>query len=147
MMRNLFFMTFPVLVACAPVTQLEPVPESSDTTETVGAPPPPANARTIEQFDTTTEAERAAAASPSSGGTRLGETVATLGDAATPGFWVETPLVSDVTSGRVVNTGNGKSVEVELRPVDGGSSRVSLAALRLLEAPLTELVTLEVFGI
>ena len=113
--------------------------------ETTAAPPPPANARTIEQFDTTTEAERVAAAS-SSGGEKVGETVATLGDAATPGFWVETSLVDAVTSGRVVNTANGKSVDVELRPLDSGSSRISLAALRVLEAPLTELLALEVFS-
>jgi len=110
-----------------------------------GPPPPPATARTVEQFDTTTEEERAAAAAPVSGGRSLGTTVATLGNAADPGFWLETSLVTEIATGRLVNPVNGKEVEVQLRPFDGGSSRISLAALRLLEAPLTELVTLEVF--
>lgn len=145
-MRYLTYLSCFVLLGCAPVAQTEPQPETSGT-EGVTAPAPPSNARTVEQFDTTTQEERVAAATPSAGGARLGETVASLGDAATPGFWVETPLVDGVTPGRVVNTGNGMSVEVELRPVDGASSRVSLAALRLLEASLTELVTLEVFGL
>ena len=144
-MRYLIFPIFLGLSACAPMAQIEPRPGQAEADDTASAPPPPRDARTVEQFDTTSAAERVAAASPSSGGARLGETVASLGDAATPGFWMETPLVDEVAPGRVVNPANGKSVEVELRPVDSGSSRVSLAALRLLEAPLTELVTLEVF--
>ncbi len=140
-MKYALFFPLAVLMACAPVTETaapeETVPEAT-------APPPPPNARTVEQFDTTTEAERVAAAAPSAGGQRLGETVATLGDVAAPGFWVETPMVDSVTNGRVVNKANDKSVEVELRPVTG-SSRISLAAMRLLDASLTELVTLEVF--
>lgn len=143
-MRFAVFPMFLGFLACAPLAQIEPVPNDTEVSATVTAPPPPASARTVEQFDTTSEAERVAAAAPSAGGARLGEVVATLGDAATPGFWVETPLVDTVTTGRAVNVANGKSVEVELRPVQG-STRVSLAALRLLEAPLTELVTLEVF--
>ena len=127
------------------MAQIEPAPETVSPGETGIAPAPPANARTVEQFDTTTKAERVAAAAPSSGGSRLGKTVASLGDAATPGFWVETSLVDAVTPGRVENTANGKSVEVELRPMEG-SSRVSLAALRVLEAPLTDLVTIAVYS-
>ena len=145
-MRYLTFATCFVLLGCAPLVQTEPQPESlAPNGEGIQAPAPPPSARTVEQFDTTTQEEREAAVSTAAVGSRLGETVATLGDAASPGFWVATPLVERVTSGRVVNTANGKSVEVELRPVTGGSSRVSLAALRLLDAPLTELVTLEVF--
>ena len=100
----------------------------------------------MEEFDTTTAEERREAAAPSSGGNFLGEAVATLGDAAAPGFWVETPLVSETATGRLRYPKTGRSVEVELRPAGGGSTRVSLAAMRLLDAPLTELVTLEVFG-
>ena len=133
------------LTACAPLAQVEPASKPAEPGEVGGAPLPPENARTVEQFDTTTEAERVAAMAPSSGGARLGETVASLGDAATPGFWVETSLVDVVTPGRVENAGNGKSVEVELRPVEG-SSRVSLAALRVLDAPLTDLVTLAIYS-
>lgn len=110
-----------------------------------GAPPPPRDARTIEDFDTTTQEERQAAASPSSSGSLLGTTVVTLGDAALPGFWIETPLVSAPGKGRLRYPQTGRSVEVELRPASGGSSRASLPALRLLDAPLTELVTLEVY--
>ena len=142
-MRYANFPFFLALGACGPLADLAPAPKAPEPFEGAGPPPPPKNARTIEQFDTTTEAERVAAAS-SSGGQKLGQTVASLGDAAMPGFWVETSLVEAVSLGRVVNTGNGKSVDVELRPV-AGSSRVSLAALRVLEAPLTDLVTIEVY--
>jgi hypothetical protein len=144
----LIFSAVLLLSACAefPVlTQIEPQDAAAEAPE--GATPtPPPNARTVEQFDTTTEEQRAAAAAPSAGGRSLGTTVASLGNAADPGFWMETSLVSDVTLGRVVFPVNGKEVEVELRSSDGGSSRISLAALRLLEAPLTELVTLEVYA-
>ena len=136
-----------LLSACAAFDQLETAdqdPLQVEDTETA-APPPPSNARTVEQFDTPTEEQREAATQVSTGGTLLGETVATLGDAASPGFWIETPLVDAPGTGRIVYGANGNSVEVELRPIEGGSSRVSLAALRLLEAPLTDLVTLEVY--
>ena len=110
-------------------------------------PPPPEDARTIEDFDTTTVEQREAATSTTieQDLNSLGTTVASLGDAASPGFWLETSLVSAPTPGRVRNPATGRTVSVELRPLAGGSSRISLAALRLLEAPLTELVTLEVF--
>lgn len=115
------------------------------------APKPPANARTVEQFDTTTPQERAeAAAAPQPAGERrLGETVASLGDVSKPGFWLETPLVSAPAQGRVVYPGSGKSAQVELIPIDGpatAGSRLSLAAMRLLEAPLTDLPTIEVYS-
>lgn len=146
-MRILVFFAFLGLTACAQFPQFGGLSGPEPEAPTIeGPPPPPPNARTVEQFDTTTEEERVAAATPSSGGARLGETVASLGDATSPGFWVQTPLVSEIAQGRVVNPVNGRSVSVELRPVDGGSTRVSLAAMRLLEAPLTELVTLELFG-
>lgn len=146
-MKKLIFLSFLGLSACAQFPQLGGTTGTEPEAPTIeGPPPPPPNARTVEQFDTTTEEERVAAASPTSGGARLGETVASLGDATMPGFWVQTELVSDVREGRVVNPANGKSVAVELRPAEGGSTRVSLAAMRLLEAPLTELVTLELFN-
>lgn len=113
------------------------------------APPPPKNAVTVEQFDTTSAAERAeAAAPPTSGNIRLGTTVASLGDPSDPGFWAETGLVDRITPGRLEYPAAGTSVQVELRP-SGGSpgagTRVSLPALRVLNAPLTELPTLVVF--
>jgi hypothetical protein len=116
---------------------------------TVSSPVPSTSARTEEEFDTTTEAERIAAASapPAQGEKGLGKTIASLGNAADPGFWVRTPLVDDVAQGRVV-AGNGNSAQVELRPSNGdnsGGSEASLATLRLLDVPLTELVPLDVF--
>lgn len=112
---------------------------------------PPTGARTAEALDTTTAAERveAAAAPAEPAGERLlGETIASLGDVTRQGFWLETPLVSSPGQGRVLFPGSGKSAQVELIPIDGpatAGSRISLAAMRLIEAPLTDLPTLEVF--
>ncbi|MCF6445274.1 D-galactarate dehydratase [Nereida sp. MMG025] len=115
-------------------------------------PPPPTSARTVEQFDTSTAQERAevvqAAAKPPEDTTEraLGSTIATLGSPTDPGFWLATPLVSEVAEGRV--TYQGKSVVVELRPIDGpatAGSRLSLPAMRLIGAPLTGLPEVQVF--
>lgn len=111
----------------------------------------PAGATTADAFDTTTEAERAAARSapqPASAA-RLGRTVATLGNPADPGFWIETPLVTSVQPGRVVAVATGEAVAVQLRPIDGpasAGSRISLPALRLLGVGLTGLHELDVFA-
>lgn len=89
----------------------------------------------------------AAATTPSDG--RLGNTVASLGDPGEDGFWLKTPLVSAPTPGRVVYVASGRSVQVELRPLDGaagGGSEISMAAMRLLDAPLTGLPELVVYG-
>lgn len=135
--------------ACAEFPDLRPAPaapQPPSIESPAGVELPPVDAVTVEDFDTTTEAQREEAiAAPATGGNSLGTTVASLGDAAIPGFWLETPLVSAPTTGRVRNPATGRTVQVDLRPIGGGSSRISLAALRLLEAPLTELVTLEVF--
>ena len=122
--------------------------------DTTPPPPPPPNARTVEDFDTTSAEERAAAvAAPpvaeTQGERRLGTTIASLGSPADPGIWFKTPLVSEVTQGRVEYPVNGKSVNVELRPSGGepgSGSQISLAAMRLLEAPLTGLPELVVFA-
>ncbi|MFD0980740.1 D-galactarate dehydratase [Tropicimonas aquimaris] len=123
--------------------------------ETVAAEPaaavPSPTALTPEQFDTTTGEQRAAAAAaaPVSGESRLGTTIASLGDPADPGFWAETGLVSEVRQGRLEYPATGKSVAVELRPsggAPGSGTRVSLPALRVLEAPLTDLPELVVYG-
>ena len=112
---------------------------------------PPEGARTAEALDTTTAAERAkAAAAPAepAGERRLGETIASLGDVTRQGFWLETPLVSAPSQGRVLFPATGKSAQVELIPIEGpatAGSRISLAAMRLIEAPLTDLPSLEVF--
>lgn len=114
--------------------------------------PPSAAARTVEQFDTTTQAERQAAVVAASApveGASLGRTVASLGDPAKPGIWLETPLVAKAGPGRVVYPGSGKSVLVDLIPINGpktAGSRMSLAAMRLIDAPLTGLPEVEVFS-
>jgi len=102
-------------------------------------------ARTPDQFDTTTAADREAAAAVDAGGQDLGQTTATLGDPTQPGFWLETPLVTEVTQGRI--SYHGRWISVELRPsgvAAGSGSRISLAAMRLLDAPLTGIIDIRV---
>ena len=145
-----------LLAACAPL-----VPPPSATAPAVAtsapasvAPPvarPPASARTVEQFDTTTEEDRAAAVATPVAATSaaLGSTIATLGPPADPGIWIKTPLVTSTVMGRVENPANGKTISLELRPSGGAAgsgSQLSLAAMRLLEIPLTALAEVEVFG-
>jgi len=82
------------------------------------------------------------------GGEFLGTTVASLGDPNDTGFWVRTPLVGEPVRGHVHYPGSGRSVRVELIPsggARGGGSRISLAAMRLLDAPITELLELAVY--
>jgi len=130
----------------APVETPEALPETLDPTP---PPPPPPSARTVEQFDTTTAEDRAEALAvdpepaPSAA---LGTTIASLGSPSDPGIWLKTPLVTTLTPGRVEYQGN--SVNVELRPsggVAGSGSQMSLAAMRLIEAPLTGLPEVSVF--
>ncbi|EAR52801.1 D-fructose-6-phosphate amidotransferase [Oceanicola granulosus HTCC2516] len=144
------FGTTPTSAAATATGAAEPLsatpPETLDPTP---PPPPPPAARTVEEFDTTTEEDRAEAvaepeAAPSAA---LGTTQATLGSPADPGIWVKTPLVSETVMGRVEYQGN--SINVELRPSGGeagSGSQISLPAMRLLEAPLTEIVELAVFA-
>lgn len=118
------------------------------------AAPPPSTARTAAQFDTVSAGEKAAAeaaaqeAAAAGAGRALGVTIASLGDPAQPGLWIKTPLVSTAGRGRVVYPKTGKAVELDLIPLEGpmtGGSRMSLAALRVLEAPLTDLPEVEVY--
>lgn len=105
-------------------------------------------ATTVEEFDTTTTEQRAAATAPVARPEReLGTMVASLGDPTDPGFWAKTSLVGMVQEGRLVYPATNKSVLVELRPLEGAGSngQVSLAALRILGAPLTGLPELVVF--
>ena len=109
---------------------------------------PAATAHTAEQFDTTTAQQRAEAITAGGGARKLGTTIASLGNPAEAGFWIKTPLVSSAGKGRVEYPATGKSVAVDLIPIDGpktAGSRVSLAALRLLGAPLTGLPELIVY--
>ncbi|WP_295314457.1 hypothetical protein [Roseobacter sp.] len=102
---------------------------------------------TPEAFDTTTPQEREAAVTSASSGATLGRTVASLGSPAEPGFWLKTALVQDETSGSVTDPGSGRAVSVTLIPIDGpptSGSRLSLAAMRVLGVPLTDLIEIEV---
>lgn len=114
------------------------------------APKPPVTAKTQEALDTTTKAQRkeaAAPAAPAATVKSLGVTIVSLGSPTEPGFWLKTPLVKSETKGRVTNKSNGKSSAVTLIPIDGpatGGSRLSLPAMRLIEASLTDLTEVEV---
>lgn len=114
------------------------------------APKPPVAAETQEALDTTTAAQRteaAAPAAPVATAKSLGATVASLVSPTEPGFWLKTPLVKSETTGRVTNKANGKSSAVTLIPIDGpatGGSRISLPAMRLIGASVTDLTEVEV---
>ena len=105
---------------------------------------------TAEQFDTTSQEERDAAvvtAEPAED-QALGTTIATLGPPTEPGIWLKTPLVAALAPGRIEY--QGKTINVELRPsggATGSGSQISLAAMRLIEAPLTSLPELTVFAV
>jgi hypothetical protein len=114
------------------------------------APPVPETARTVEDFDTTSAADRAEATQATTGGRDLGLTIASLGAAGEPGFWLKTPLVTEPGKGRVVYPVTGKEVQVDLIPIGGpktAGSRMSLAALRVIDAPLAGLPELRVFAL
>ncbi len=110
-------------------------------------PPPPTNATTVDQFDTTTaeDREEAQVINASVTTSELGTTIASLGPPTEPGIWLKTPLVSALTPGRA--TYQGKTINIELRPSGGAAgsgSQISLAAMRLIGAPLTSLAELRV---
>lgn len=128
-------------VVDVPVETLNPTPP----------PPPPPAARTVEEFDTTSAEDRAAAVAvvQDAGEQDLGTTNVSLGPPAEPGIWLKTGLVTTLTPGRVENPATGKSVNLELRPSGGsasGGSQMSLAAMRLLDVPLTALTDVRVFA-
>ena len=85
---------------------------------------------------------------PAGGETDLGLTVASLGAAGEPGLWLKTPLIDRPGRGRVEYPEKGTAVAVELIPLaaaPGAGSRLSLAAMRALQADLTALPELRVF--
>ncbi|MFQ1700223.1 D-galactarate dehydratase [Loktanella agnita] len=140
---------FPVLAIAGCTSPALQAPGAAPAPTLNATPPPPTTATTVEQFDTTSEAERAAAAAAETGGADapLGVTVASLGPPTEPGIWLKTPLVDVLTEGRI--TFAGKSINVELRPSGGAAgagSQISLAAMRLLDAPLTGLPEITVFA-
>ncbi|MFK7938926.1 MAG: hypothetical protein AB8B82_06075 [Roseovarius sp.] len=131
--------------------QLRPLARPATLNTTIKAPPQAA--RTVEEFDTTTAEQRSdalAEASDAASERDLGLTVASLGSPTEPGFWLKTPLVSAPTKGKVVYPATGKSVAVDLIPIDGpktAGSRMSLPAMRLIDAPLTGLPEVQVFRV
>jgi len=157
-MKKLFLIPVLALAACespslqgmfvpvaAPVVD---VPEP--TLDPTPPPPPPPTARTVEQFDTTTAEDRAAAVAvvEPAGEASLGTTIATLGSPADPGIWIKTPLVTELAMGRAEYGANGKTVNLELRPSGGAAgsgSQISLPAMRLLDIPLTALAEVALF--
>ena len=152
MMRTMIsFSGFAAVLVLSGCAILDPEPEEQAPENLPGGDVAPSDdATSVEDFDTTTQAQRVEAATSISEDEHVvGTTVASLGNAATPGFWLETPLVSEAVMGRVVYDETGKSAAVQLIPIEGPStagSRISLAALRVLGASLTELVELRVFA-
>lgn len=141
----------PPVAPPAPEDLPPPAPEEVKAAAAITrAPKPrPAARATAAQLDTTTRAQKVAAAAPAEKPeAKLGTTIASLGDPTEPGFWIKTPLVKDRRIGRIVNPVNGKSAKVDLIPLPGPStagSQVSLPALQLLGVSLTELPEIEVW--
>ena len=133
----------PAPEAAEPSAAVEPATETIKPLALTGGAASPA------ALDTTSAAEKAEASKPDTGGAKLGTTIASLGDVAEPGFWLKTPLVKTAGKGRVEYPATGKSAQVDLIPIPGepgAGSRISLSAMRLIEAPLTELPELVVYG-
>ena len=133
----------------APATQMTAEQVAAATAVTRAPAPRPAARATAAQLDTTTPEQRAAAARPAEAAeTRLGTTIASLGNPSEGGFWIKTPLVKERGLGRIVDPSTGKSAKVDLIPLDGpesGGSQVSLPALQLLGVSLTDLPSIEVY--
>lgn len=126
-------------------------PDATQAPETTPRARPPEGARTADEFDTSSDTERASAVAEASSGAAdrdLGLTVASLGAVGEGGMWLKTPLVSSPVRGRVEYPAKGTRVAVDLIPIEGepgSGSRLSLAAMRLIEADLTALPELRVF--
>lgn len=127
----------------APQAAAAPAPRAPTRPPLTGAP------RTVEEFDVVSDDEReAAVAAPVAAAGSIGTTVASLGDPGRSGFWLETPLVSEPTRGSILYRPTGRRLNVDLIPIAGpasGGSRISLSAMRMLDAPLTGLPQIDVF--
>ena len=130
------FAVVALLAGCAQMERTAPpAPDASPAQETA-MPAPDDTART--------QADQ----SPATGD--LGTTVASLGTAKEPGLWMKTPLVTVPGRGRLSYAQTGRTVVVDLIPLDaprGAGSRLSLAAFQALGAPLTGLPELRVTGL
>ncbi|MDF0602911.1 hypothetical protein P1J78_19385 [Psychromarinibacter sp. C21-152] len=131
----------------------QPDPAAQPEPETTPAAPPAEETATVEEPETPAEETTAETTAPApepeaAGDGRLGTTVASIGAADEPGFWIKTPLVTEAASGRLFYPASGRTVQVQLIPSGGAAgsgSQVSLAALRLLDAPLDGLPELVVY--
>ncbi|MEJ6389512.1 hypothetical protein [Gymnodinialimonas ulvae] len=107
-----------------------------------------AEAADIAPSDDALRADAVAEGDTAQGDAVRGFTVASLGDAAEPGLWIETPLVDRERIATVVAP-NGTTVEVAARPsggAQGSGSRLSLAAFQALGLDLTSLPTVTVIA-
>ena len=123
--------------------------EAQPAAESAGAASPVslgASTARAEDLDLTTPEEKAAAlaVTATTGETALGSVVVALGPPAEQGLWLSTNLVAEVRPGRV-ETAQGQSLAVELRPSEG-PALLSLAAFQALGLPLTGLPELKVFA-
>lgn len=137
-----------IVAACAgtaPTAAIRSPAQGGGVRPDLAALPPPAGATSAEALDTTTEAQRRAAlAAPDPAGERaLGSATVSLGSPAEGGFWLRTVLVEAPASGRI-ETADGTSVQVELRPGQG-AAQLSLAAFRAAGLELTALPVVQVF--
>jgi hypothetical protein len=126
---------------------LKPAEVTSPPPAAESGPVPVRSEQTAATLDTTTSEQRKAAQKVVATGATLGTTIASLGSPTEPGFWLKTPLVAEESQGQVKDPATGKAVSVTLIPIDGpatAGSRISLAALRLLDVPLTSLIELDV---
>ena len=115
--------------------------------EFILVPTGPTTTRPIARPVTDGTGEISVASDPSNA-RMLGLTIASLGDATTPGLWLETPLVTDQGTGWVIGE-NGMSVPLTLRPSGGergSGSRMSMAVYQELGLSLTALPTITVLS-
>ncbi len=107
-----------------------------ETTEPVNLMVNLGDSATAASLDTSTAAEKAQALSPSqtAGERSLGLAAVALGSPIEQGFWLKSNLVTVPGKGRV-ETAGGKSVSVDLLPIEG-AALLSFAAFRALELPL-----------
>ena len=135
------------LLSCAQIPLLNLPPQKTKQADDVltgtGTPKAPA----VLDVATTQEREAAIAPKPVSKVQVLGETVVSLGNPAETGFWVRTSLISNQSTGLVVDNASGKYVNVTLLPLEGlgSGSQISLSAMRALGLPLTSLASIMVF--
>lgn len=130
---------------CAVVDRLKPGGAAEATPAAMPAPAPGDETPTVDDTETPDGADAAPAGPAAGPGGKIGTTVASLGDPAQGGMWLETPLVTATAAGQVAY--EGRTADVELRPIPGpatAGSRMSLAAFQALGAPITGLPTIEV---